>query len=117
MEQLQFQTKNKKRVENILFLQRNYFNFVESLKIMLTTEGIKQIILAGLPQWVIDAREQTKRLQVHINGIGVPEYLEQIDKYENDRQYELRKSISLPTGFCSPIYFVMWTRYFLHKGK
>ena len=58
---------------------------------MLTTEGIKQIILAGLPQWVIDAREQTKRLQVHINGIGVPEYLEQIDKYENDRQYELRK--------------------------
>jgi hypothetical protein len=58
---------------------------------MLTKEGIKQIIQAGEPQWVKDAKAETLKLQVHVNGLGVEEYLERIETYENKRQYELRK--------------------------
>lgn len=58
---------------------------------MLTINGIVELIKQGEPDWVKTAREETRTLNVHINGIGVPEYLERIDQYENARQYELRK--------------------------
>lgn len=61
---------------------------------VLTLVQIEEIINAGCPEWVKNARKEAKRLNVHINGVGVADYLNQVNHYENERQYQLRKDFA-----------------------
>lgn len=61
---------------------------------ILSIEDIANIINAGKPEWVKEACEYRTKLNVHINGDDVDEYLESINHYENARQYELRKKFA-----------------------
>jgi len=65
----------------------------------LSFEQIKDIIEAGTPKWVKSLRSYTKKLQVHINGIGTAEYLNHIEGYENSTQYSLRKDFATSNKF------------------
>jgi hypothetical protein len=60
---------------------------------------IKETIKAGTPDWVSIARKYSKKLEVHINGIGTAEYLSQVTGYENDRQYRLREKYATSNKF------------------
>jgi len=57
---------------------------------MITKEEVLKHIQKP-PVWVQKAIKESKRLNVHINGIGTDEYLEKIDKIESDDQKNLRK--------------------------
>lgn len=61
---------------------------------VLTEDQIKELIRAGEPKWIDEARKQHEKLEVHINGCDVAEYLQSINHYENARQYELRKTFA-----------------------
>lgn len=65
----------------------------------LTFEEITKIIDLGTPEWVKVARKYTRKLQVHINGIGTAEYLDKIVGFENDRQFHLRKKYATSNKF------------------
>ena len=54
-------------------------------------DEIKKLIVSDSPDWVTKARDNEKKLQVHINGIGTAKYLTQIDGIENDQQFALRQ--------------------------
>jgi len=57
------------------------------------------IIKKGVPPWVKEARKYTKTLNVHINGIGVAEHLDHIERYENDVQLNLRHKFATSNKF------------------
>ncbi len=57
---------------------------------MLTKEQVLKLI-ASRPKWVQEAREKANRLNVHINGKNTSQYLERIEKIENQDQSILRK--------------------------
>ena len=56
-----------------------------------TSDEIKNIIIAGTPEWVVKARKEHRRLDVHINGTNTAAYLDRIDSIENIKQLALRK--------------------------
>jgi len=64
-----------------------------------TLEEIRDIINIGTPDWIKTARKESIKLQVHINGIGTAEYLDNIVGYENDRQFQLRKKYATSNKF------------------
>jgi hypothetical protein len=51
-----------------------------------------------LPEWVEQAREDTKRLRVHLHGTKqqTADYLDKIEKYETFGQYEARRKSATP---------------------
>lgn len=57
----------------------------------MTIDEIKPIIKLGAPKWVLQARKEHNRLDVHINGKNTALYLDQIDSIENKKQLELRR--------------------------
>lgn len=66
---------------------------------ILEFDQIKELILSDTPNWVQKVRKYTTKLQVHINGIGVAEYLDQIESFENDTQYNLRQKFATSNKF------------------
>jgi hypothetical protein len=66
---------------------------------VLSFDEITKIINQPDPKWVEAARNNTKKLQVHINGLNVAQYLNQIDNYENNRQFELRQKFATSNKF------------------
>jgi len=66
---------------------------------ILSFEDITKLINAGKPKWVKEACEYHEKLDVHVNGDDVDEYLERINNYENPRQYELRKKFATSNKF------------------
>lgn len=40
------------------------------------------------------AKKQSKKLNLHVNGVGVQEYLQRIENYENAKQAKLRKKVA-----------------------
>jgi len=65
----------------------------------LQIEDISNIIFEGTPDWITVSRKYTTKLDVHINGIGTAEYLDNITGYENERQYILRKKYATSNKF------------------
>lgn len=55
---------------------------------------IEQLIKAGRPDWIKQAQKESTVLNVHVNGVGVAEYLNRVNHYENPRQYQLRKDFA-----------------------
>ena len=66
---------------------------------MIELSEIKEIIDSGTPDWVKTVRKYSNKLNVHINGIGVADYLNHIVGFENKRQYELRQKYATSNKF------------------
>ena len=66
---------------------------------MVELEKIKECILSDTPDWVKSARRYSRKLDVHINGNDVAGYLNQVDFYENEIQYSLRKRFATSNKF------------------
>lgn len=66
---------------------------------ILTSDEIRDIIEAGEPDWIKAAKKYTKKLDVHINGIGTAEYLDSIQGFENSTQFMLRKKYATSNKF------------------
>ena len=60
----------------------------------LLLEDIKAIIKAKEPHFITVAKKESLKLNVLINGFQVPEYLDQIEGYENEEQFKLRKKFA-----------------------
>lgn len=67
--------------------------------IMVSIEEIKKIVFAEDPSWVIKAREESEKANMHFNGVGVLEYLEKLENFENKEQYAARKKLVTSTRF------------------
>ena len=65
----------------------------------LTETEINDIIELGTPDWVKVARKETKKLQVHVNGIGTAKYLDHITGFESNRQFDLRQRYATSNKF------------------
>jgi len=61
---------------------------------ILTDVELKELVLSKEPEWITEVKETTKKLAVHVNGDGTQEYLKQINDYENDDQFTLRKKLA-----------------------
>ena len=55
---------------------------------------IKKIVRAKEPKFIEKAKEAHKVLNVHVNKVGVAEYLNQVEGYENVAQFKLRKKFA-----------------------
>ncbi len=66
---------------------------------VLEQTDIINIIKAGVPSWVKNARTYTTRLNVHVNGVGTADYLKLIDNHESGPQHELRKKTATSNKF------------------
>jgi hypothetical protein len=56
---------------------------------------IKELIDKGRPEWIKEAEKEYKQLQVHVNGIGLDDYLRQISNAENEKQFKARKELAI----------------------
>lgn len=65
----------------------------------LTLDEIRDIIEQGVPDWVTVARKDSKKLNVHVNGIGTAKYLDHVAGYENERQFTLRQKYATSNKF------------------
>jgi len=66
---------------------------------VLEQEEIIQLIKAEEPGWIKEAKRKQKILNVHINGEGAAMYLNHLDDFENEKQYELRKKVVVSNKF------------------
>jgi hypothetical protein len=60
---------------------------------MLTKEEVKIKIDAGRPSWITTAEAESVKYNVHFNGVGVAEYLERQQEFENERVFKARKDL------------------------
>lgn len=58
---------------------------------VLSLGQIVGLIKAGQPEFITEAKEKQRLLNVHINGRGAVEYLKRIEGHENPGQFDLRK--------------------------
>lgn len=66
---------------------------------ILEYDQIAQLIRSQEPEFIKKAKIKQKQLDVHVNGIGLDEYLKQIDTYENEGQFKLRKQVATSLKF------------------
>lgn len=66
---------------------------------MLTKEFVKSVIESDLDPRIKQAREMNKRLLLHVEGVGLQEYLSRIVNYENDLQFDARKKHAISNKF------------------
>jgi hypothetical protein len=61
---------------------------------ILSLTEIVGIIEFGRPDWIKKAEKEHKKLTVHVDGVGVAAYLDNVAHYENARQFQLRKDFA-----------------------
>lgn len=66
---------------------------------ILETDEIKALIKKDKPDYIQEAQEKQKILNVHVNNRGTVEYLDKIENYENEAQYTLRKKYAIGNKF------------------
>lgn len=66
---------------------------------VLEQEEIIQIIKAGTPKFIKEAKNKQKKLDVHVNGRGVEKYLHKVEGHENKQQFELRLKFAISNKF------------------
>lgn len=81
-----------------------------------TFEQIIQIIKLGEPQFIIDAKKKQRKLDMHVNGHGVTEYLAKIEGYENKEQLILRKKFAISNKFLNANILRPVDKVFTAKG-
>lgn len=58
---------------------------------MLTRSQIKDIFTGEIDPRILAARSMADKLRLHVDGVGMQEYLARINNYENEGQFEARK--------------------------
>lgn len=66
---------------------------------MISLDKIKEISKAELDPRIVQARLLNNKLRLHIDGIGLQEYLERINSYENEKQFDARKKHAISNQF------------------
>ena len=66
---------------------------------MLSINDVANLIKAGRPSWIIQAEKEHEKLNVHVNGIGLDKYLQQISNCENEKQFKARKELAISNRF------------------
>lgn len=61
---------------------------------VLDTDKIKELILDGVSEQITLARKKSKRLNMHVTGRGMLDYLEAMDSYETEAQKILRDKLA-----------------------
>ena len=54
---------------------------------MLLFDKVNKIINSELDKRIVDARLMSEKLRLHVDGIGLQSYLERINNYENEEQF------------------------------
>jgi hypothetical protein len=65
----------------------------------LTLQQVKDLIIAGRPEWIKQSEKESLKYNVHFNGIGVAEYLTPNAGFENKHQLEARKNLVTSNRF------------------
>ena len=68
---------------------------------MITLDFVKSVIESDLDPRIEAARKMNEKLLLHIEGVGLQEYLSRINNYENELQYEARKKHAISNKFVS----------------
>lgn len=58
---------------------------------MLTLDQIKEIVLGEINPRIKAARCMSDKLRLHVDGVGMQDFLARINNYENEKQFEARK--------------------------
>ena len=66
---------------------------------MLTQEFVKSIVSVPLDPRIKAARDMSDKLRLHVDGIGLDEYLERINGYENEFQHAARQKHAISNKF------------------
>lgn len=66
---------------------------------MLSFEEVKKIINAPENPLIKWARDMNNKLLLHVEGIGLQEFLEKINNYENEEQYKAREKHAISNKF------------------
>ena len=78
--------------------------------------GIKELISLQTPNWITVARAYSAKLNMHINGVGITEFLGDIDGYENSTQKELRDKYATSNKFLFSKLLTPVNKVFSAKG-
>lgn len=81
-----------------------------------TFEQIARLIKLGQPQFITDAKKEQRKLDMHVNGHGVAEYLAKIEGYENKEQFVLRKKFAMSNKFLNANVLRPVDKVFTAKG-
>lgn len=66
---------------------------------MLTLEFVKEIYKNALDPRIEWARAMNNHLRLHVDGIGLQEWLSRINNYENEKQFEARRKHAISNKF------------------
>ena len=66
---------------------------------MLTFEKLKKVIEAPVDPLVKWAREMNNKLLLHVEGVGLQDFLARINNYENVSQFEAREKHAISNKF------------------
>lgn len=66
---------------------------------MLTFEEVKIIVNSEIDPRIEASRKMSDKLRLHVDGVGLQEYLERINNYENQNQYLARKKHAISNKF------------------
>ena len=66
---------------------------------MLTPEFVEAVYNSELDERIECARKMNNKLLLHVEGIGLDDYLERIIQYENDLQFQARKKHAISNKF------------------
>jgi hypothetical protein len=68
---------------------------------VLNEKFVKNVVNLELDPRIVSARAMNTHLLLHVEGVGLQEYLTRINSYENELQYEARKKHAISNKFVS----------------
>lgn len=66
---------------------------------MITKTEVNTIVNSDINPKILQAREMSSKLKLHVEGVGLQEYLSKINNYENEGQFEARKKHAISNKF------------------
>ena len=66
---------------------------------ILSLDKIKALIKSPGDSRILAARKMNKKLLLHVEGIGLQDFLSQINNYENSKQFEAREKFAISNKF------------------
>jgi hypothetical protein len=66
---------------------------------VLSFEEVEVIVNSELDHRIVSAREMSRKLRLHVDGIGLQDYLERINNYENEAQFLAREKHAISNKF------------------
>ena len=66
---------------------------------MLSFDKVKEVVYSELSHKIKAAREMSDKLRLHVDGVGLQSFLERINNYENELQFDARKKHAISNKF------------------